>query len=214
MKRFSRVLRVALASSLLPALASCGGGGGGGGGPDVLTVTLPIDMTQTGSIDSAGFVFSAASSGLVFVGDQFALGSDLEFRGFLSFSLVGVPTNIVIDSAVLTMKGHVESGDPWTNLDFAFADKLNLGGTLGPAAFGAAGTAPALFPIFLTGADQTKSLDVTAALNSNLNENNSTMTVRVFFDGAPENNSLSDWIWIRCDAANPLERPSILVTYH
>jgi len=126
-----RALVAATAAILL--VAGCGGGGGDGG-PATTTVTLHSTPTIDGTVIDG--VLVNTSTYALQVGDTIAAAGK---RGFLRFSITGIPSGATIVSAELRVHQSFVFGSPYASLGNVVVDQVQIGTALDLGDFGAVG---------------------------------------------------------------------------
>lgn len=127
-----------------------------------ISATLPIDPALTGAVLSSG-VLHTGSGGDALAGD----GSDnVQRKGFITLSLVGLPALAQIESATLDAQQYLTLGTPFADLGALSLDHITAE-TLDADAFGAVGLAE-LGVFSDVDDDGARSADITAALAADL----------------------------------------------
>ena len=142
------------------------------GDPPPVTADVGSDPATDGDVREDGQV---AAASVVFCGFDLQAAPALpEYRGFLSFSLDGIPTGVFVESALLTFtvdRVDLLPGIPDLVLDL---DHVHYGSTLGFAAFSVPGTpvGSLLSGLSLTPAPEIQrvTVDVTPELQADAND--------------------------------------------
>ena len=140
--------------------------------PPPVTANVGSDPATDGDVREDGQV---AAASVIFCGfDPREAPPVPEYRGFLSFSLDGIPPGAFIESAFLTFtvdRVDLPASIPELVLDL---DHVHYGGTLGFAAFSVPGTpvGSLLFGVSLTPAPETQrvTIDVAPELQADAND--------------------------------------------
>lgn len=138
--------------------------------PPPAAATVASDPATDGDVRDDGAVETAA---VILAGsDPLAPPPAPEYRGFLSFSLAGIPVGAWIESAAVTVTvDRVDLSGPGLVLSF---DRVRYGDVLSPSAFGApgspVGSLPAGVRLFPAGGPQFVSFDVVPELQAEVND--------------------------------------------
>lgn len=177
---------------LLAVLLLAAGCGGGGQVPDIVpeptTVDLPADATVSGSV-VIGLFFRVGD--VVIVGDSVG---DVVSVGLYRFDLSSLPAGAVVTEAQLTTGVDLMVGTPFAQL----GDLLVAHVDIGPDLDLTDGDSPALEAVTgvlaTDGTLEEKTVDVTAAVQADLQAGRTTSDYRVHFDFAPDGESDDDYV--------------------
>jgi hypothetical protein len=172
-----RNLRLPASLALVTGLLGGCGAGAAIFGPEIITLTSP--STLDGYTTSAGDVVPDSASNGIGVGDN---GSDDGRRGFVRFSLVGLPLGAEIVSAELRMAQAAVTGSPYASLGDVRVDHVNIGAALDAGDHFAVPLLWDVGPLATDGALLVKTLDVTARVLADIAAGRPTSDYRLRFE--------------------------------
>jgi hypothetical protein len=154
------MLRTSLLSGsfALAAAALLGGCGAGGGLFDSPEIVSNQPATLDGYVTSSGIVVATGPNGIA-VGDN---AGDDGRRGFVRFSLAGIPGGAELVSATLHMAQAAVTGVPYATLGNVRVDHMDLGPGLDAGDYGLAALDLDIGALSSNAALEVKSIDVTA----------------------------------------------------
>ena len=192
---------------LLAILAGCGGGGGDG-----TSLTLTSEPALDGSISpgdpfglTGGYTTTEAED---YIGDTAASGS---CKIFLSFDISGIPVGSTIESATLTVyQSSYDQGG--YGLGAVSVDHIYFGSTVAQSIL----DMPALSTISgflaITYSEGWKQLDVTSALQNDVDNTRSYSQYRMYHLGSNDDGEYDQDGWYMGDSAT--NQPELVITYH
>ena len=179
-------------------LAGCGGGGSGGDDADanpqpeggIVTQEIIADRAITGGWQRSTPI-GGSGGGNFFVGDVGSEGT----RGFLGFSIGGIPEDAEIVSAQMTIYHKIgpATGSPFTDLGNLIVDLVDYGPTLEQSDYDVPAVQPRFGILSDSPKDGVRSLDVTnqlrqtRALHVSTQAGIQTIQFRLRFDAETDN---------------------------
>ena len=163
-----------LALAVAGLLSGCGAGGGLFGSSEV---TTNEPSTLDGYVTSDGIVVANGASAMA-VGDN---GADNGRRGFVRFTLAGIPSGATIVEAVLHLAQADVTGAPYATLGSVRVDHMDLGAGLDAGDYAAAPLVSDVGTLSGNAALETKSLDVSSSVAADVAAGRSTSDYRLRF---------------------------------
>ena len=202
------LLAVATAS-----ICACGGSSGGGSGP--VMISAPSEAALDGWVTSSGGV--NVSSGGPAMGDLDHIDPGVGFRQIFSFDITGIPGTATIVGATLQLYQTNLTGDPYSNHGTVVVDHVAYGASPTGVDYGNPALSPGLGPLSTDGAEEYKTLDVTAQVQNDVNAPRMHSQFRLRFSIVDsDNDGVGDYVSFvesedSCCATGQL--PQLVITY-
>jgi hypothetical protein len=171
----THLLRGSLALSLAGLLTGCGGGGIFFGDPETVTNE---PATLDGYVTSAGAVVAASATNGIGVGDN---NANEGRRGFVRFTLAGIPSDAEIVSAQIQLFQGGLDGNPYATLGTIRVDHMDLGAGLDAGDYNAAALVSDVGTLSINWNIEAKTLDVTTSIAADLMAGRPTADFRLRF---------------------------------
>jgi hypothetical protein len=181
-----RTLPLALSLSVAAGLLGGCGAGEAIFGPETFTLNAPA--TLDGYVVASGGVLENSTTNAIAVGDNGSEGR----RGFVRFTLAGLPAGADIQSSELRLAQAAVSGVPYGSLGDVRMDHVDIGVALDAGDYAAVALDFDIGAMSLTAALDVKVLDVTAKVIEDVAAARTTSDFRLRFPIADDGDAIED----------------------